>query len=129
MNEIHILERPESIIARTERAFGLREGSILARDQHRSTSTCRNTAMLLMRERGMSYPEIARSIGLKDHTTVMSGVRSITMTMRRDARVQEIVNALRADVSSVHAQPALCAQCARTLHPTSEKATSLRSTK
>jgi chromosomal replication initiation ATPase DnaA len=60
-----------------------------ARCQHRDIVDARHVAMALLRWDGSSYPVIARTLGLLDHTTVMHGVRRV----ERDERLRAIAEA------------------------------------
>ena len=69
------------------------------------TGTCRSdtmararfVAMAMLRQRGLSYPEIARAIGRRDHTTAMHGCRRVAM----DVELQGHMAAVEAGIQLV----------------------------
>ncbi|MCA9646794.1 MAG: chromosomal replication initiator protein DnaA, partial [Myxococcales bacterium] len=55
--------------------FRLTNAELLSKDRHKSVAFARQVAMYLCRQRlRCSYPELGRSFGNRDHTTVMSAV-------------------------------------------------------
>lgn len=59
-------------------ATHVRPSDIDAHDRHQSVALGRHVAMWLCRELlGLSYPEIGRYFGGRDHTTVMAAVKRI----------------------------------------------------
>jgi chromosomal replication initiation ATPase DnaA len=59
--------------------FGLTPIQLIrdGRQQHIDVRVARHVAMWLLHMRGMSYPEVARALGLADHTSCMYGVRQV----------------------------------------------------
>jgi len=68
--------------------FGLEAEGIdaaLSRDRHWSHAAARHVAMWLVRQKTtLSFPEIGREFGNRDHTTVMSGIRRVERALRED---------------------------------------------
>lgn len=87
------------IIFRVAESFGISVGDITGRERTKLLARARHVAMLLLRERGMSYPEIAKAVGRVDHTTVMSGCDSICREIARDSTLRAIVDGLRSVVA------------------------------
>jgi chromosomal replication initiation ATPase DnaA len=56
--------------------FRLEPGAIQSRDRSEPTSTARQLAMTLLRERGHSFPSIAR-VFQRDHATIKHAIRAI----------------------------------------------------
>ena len=72
--------------------YGLAMKELLSDRRHRGVSLPRMVAMYITRERlKLSYPDIGRRFGGKDHTTVISGYRKIQGLMETDEQVQRAV--------------------------------------
>ena len=55
--------------------FHLRSIDLTSKDRHKSVAFARHVAMYLCKQRlKVSFPEIGRAFGNRDHTTVMSAV-------------------------------------------------------
>lgn len=68
----------KDIIARTAGQFGLTPADIVGHDRHKTVALARHIAMYLVRERTtLSFPEIGRLFGNRDHTTAMNGVTKV----------------------------------------------------
>lgn len=85
------------VIARVAKAFGVRVNEIAGRHRGQYSTQPRHVVMLLLREQGMSYPGIARVLGM-DHTSVMHGVKSIQRAANNNPLLSATVNALRAEM-------------------------------
>ena len=58
--------------------------------------TARQVAMyLLSKELGMSTTKIAPEVGVKDHTTVMNGIKKIERDQKNDFRLRDQVEQIR----------------------------------
>ena len=58
--------------------------------------TARQIAMyLLSEELGLSTPKIALEVGVKDHTTVMHGIRKIRNDLKFDFQLREKIEDIR----------------------------------
>ena len=56
----------------------------------------RQIAMFIMREElGMSFPRIAKSLGGKDHTTIMHGVKKINTQVARDSVMSQDIQSIK----------------------------------
>ena len=78
---------PGKIVAEVARARGLTVQEILTRTRKRRIAHARQEAMWELRQRTrLSLPQIAERLNLKDHTTVLWGVRAHE---RRLAEAQE----------------------------------------
>ena len=68
----------------------------MARDRRPAVARARKVAMYLARElTGQSLPEIGRGFGGRDHSTVLSAVRSIDTEVHRDPELAMTVESLR----------------------------------
>lgn len=65
----------EQVQNEVARQCGVSRRELVGKDKHRSLSRARQLAMLICRDAlEMSYPEIGRAFGNRDHTTAMSGI-------------------------------------------------------
>lgn len=82
----------EDIQRATCEFYGLAMKELLSDRRHRGVSLPRMVAMYIARERlKLSYPDIGRRFGGKDHTTVISAYRKIEGLMLTDEQVQRAV--------------------------------------
>ena len=82
----------EDIQKATCEFFGLAMKELLSDRRHRGVSLPRMVAMYITRERlKLSYPDIGRRFGGKDHTTVISGYRKIQALLETDEQIQRAV--------------------------------------
>ncbi len=88
-------DQVERILQAVSRHFGTTVERLVARDRHKSYVFARHIAMHIARETlQMSYPELGQAFG-RDHTTVMSGIRSIKQNARAAAHIGAISEMLR----------------------------------
>ena len=70
--------------------------SCMARDRRPAVARARKVAMYLARElTDQSLPEIGRGFGGRDHSTVLSAVRSVAAEVRRDPELAMAVESLK----------------------------------
>ena len=75
--------------------FHLRSVDLTSKDRHKSVAFARHVAMYLCKQRlKVSFPEIGRAFGNRDHTTVMSAVRKIEAQRDADPQVRAHLEAL-----------------------------------
>jgi chromosomal replication initiator protein len=75
--------------------FHLRSVDLTSKDRHKSVAFARHVAMYLCKQRlKVSFPEIGRAFGNRDHTTVMSAVRKIEAQRDTDPQVRAHLEAL-----------------------------------
>ncbi|MCL2371253.1 chromosomal replication initiator protein DnaA [Candidatus Saccharibacteria bacterium] len=92
---------PEAIIKATATHFHLTAQEITSDSRQKHVLLPRQIAMYIMKtDLSLSFPQISRSLGRKDHTTAMNGVRKINKMITTDhtlrdhiTRIQEVVNA------------------------------------
>jgi len=83
------------ILAIAERTFGLSMSRILQRCRKADLVEARHAIMLVMHEKGFSYAQIAFALKLKDHTTIIHGVRVAQKKQATDMGFSVAVSALR----------------------------------
>jgi chromosomal replication initiator protein len=86
----------EDIQRATAEYYGLTLRELCGERRHRGVSQPRMIAMWMARERlKLSYPDIGRRFGGKDHTTVMSGHKKIAALLPDDEAMQRAVQAIQ----------------------------------
>lgn len=68
---------PARVLGEVSGRFGVSVAEILSKDRHKSIARARHVAAWLLRQTGMSYPEIGRALGKRDHTTAMASVERV----------------------------------------------------
>jgi len=85
-----------TIVQAAADAFEVTPEQLVARDRRPAVARARKVAMYLARElTGQSLPEIGRGFGGRDHSTVLSAVRSIDTEVHRDPELAMTVESLR----------------------------------
>ena len=85
-----------TIVQAAAEAFAVTPEQLVARDRRPAVSRARKVAMYLARElTDQSLPEIGRGFGGRDHSTVLSAVRSIDTEVHRDPELAMTVESLR----------------------------------
>lgn len=86
----------DEILAAVAERFDVTPQELLARDRRPSIALARKIAMRLTRElTDHSLPQIGRHFGGRDHSTVLSAIRSLEADMTRDPTVAALVDSLR----------------------------------
>lgn len=67
--------KPEFIAHEIARQYRVTVPALMGNDRHRYIARVRRVLMAALRATGMSYPEIGRFVGGRDHTTIIAGVR------------------------------------------------------
>ena len=96
--EVAYSRHVEAIIDAVCRQYHITRAALLSRDRHKCVAEARKVAFFLTRAlTSLSYPEMGRAFG-RDHTTVISGVRSVRVDSVGDAHLFELVERLRQEV-------------------------------
>jgi chromosomal replication initiator protein len=86
---------PQLILDETGELFGFTTDEIISKHRQRPLVTARQIAMYVMRElTDLSYPNIARVFGGRDHTTVIHAVEKIGALMSKDRQIYDQVTLL-----------------------------------
>lgn len=82
---------------------GLLPSALLSKARYRSIARPRQIAMLLTRRLcpHLSYPDIGRRLGGRDHTTVLHGVRKVLALMPLDPELKAQVERIEAHLVAV----------------------------
>lgn len=93
---------PDLIIRETCKYFHLPAEDLLGRKRNKEVVRPRQVAMYLLRHEGsMSFPEIGREMGGKDHTTIMHGCKKVEAEMSQDPRLKEDISTIKNKVHSI----------------------------
>ena len=84
------------LVEKASRVTQFRPAAIRGPSRERSVAHVRFALMALAREKGLSTPAIARGLGRKDHTTVLSGLQRAAV-LRNDPDFSALVQALEAE--------------------------------
>ena len=86
---------PEALVRAVAAYYELSTAALESKSRERSITTARQVAMYLARHHtGGSLAEIGRSLGNRDHTTVLHGVQRITGLISTDSRLQAAAEAI-----------------------------------
>ncbi|MFP5577710.1 MAG: chromosomal replication initiator protein DnaA [Acidimicrobiia bacterium] len=93
---------PETILGTTAEYFGYTVEELIGRSRTRPLTTARHVGMYLFRElTDLSFPNIAKEFGGRDHTTVIHAVDRIKTQMKERRQVfqqvQELIQRLKAE--------------------------------
>ena len=87
---------PKKIIDKTARFYEMSVTTMLSKSRVANIKNARQVAMyLLQNELGLSTTKTAMELGMKDHTTVMNGVKRINDEMKLNFKLREDINTLR----------------------------------
>jgi chromosomal replication initiator protein len=86
---------PQLILSETSTLFGFEPEEIISKHRQRPLVTARQISMYVMRElTQLSYPNIARIFGGRDHTTVIHACEKIGGLMSKDRQIYDQVTLL-----------------------------------
>jgi chromosomal replication initiator protein len=87
---------PNEVVERVASTFGIDLERMLSRDRSRDVALPRQIAMYLLREEAhISLPAIGKTLGGRDHTTVMYGCDKIADLLERDDQLRRQVVEIR----------------------------------
>jgi len=100
--------------------LGVTRDAICGKSRDRTTSLARAlTAFLVRKHTSMSFPEIGRALGNKNHTTILMAVRRVEKTLRqegavtwmtssglREVRLRDVLQTLEQDLTPIRRPPA-----------------------
>lgn len=86
---------PDLILRMTAETFGVTVKELKGKKRARTITTPRKVAMFLARSHtGASYPELGTVFGGRDHTTVMSAVRSVEKMLEKGDPIRHRIEAI-----------------------------------
>lgn len=87
---------PKQVVERVAKFYQLTPKEMCSKSRVAHIKNARQVAMyLLSKELGMSTPKIALEVGVKDHTTVMHGVRKIEGDLKLNFALRDQIAAIR----------------------------------
>ena len=87
---------PRNIIDKVAKYYQLTVKEMCGKSRVSNIKTARQVAMfLLSKELGMSTPKIASEVGVKDHTTVMHGVKKIDSDIKFDFVLRDQIDEIK----------------------------------
>lgn len=87
---------PKQVIEKVAKFYNMTPKEMCSKSRVTHIKNARQVAMyLLSNELGMSTPKIAIEIGLKDHTTILHGVKKIKADLKLDFSLRDQIAALR----------------------------------
>jgi len=90
---------PEEVVKSVADAFGIQIDRMLSRDRSREVALPRQIAMYLLREESnISLPLIGKTLGGRDHTTIMYGCDKISDLLERDDHLRRQVIEIRENI-------------------------------
>ena len=92
----HHVVTPREIVEKVAKFYGLTVKEMCSKSRVAHIKTARQVAMYLMqKELGLSTNKIAHEVGVKDHTTVMHGVRKIDADLKQNFPLREQLTTIR----------------------------------
>jgi chromosomal replication initiator protein len=92
---------PELIMTKTADLYGFSIEDLCGKSRRRPLVTARQVGMYVFRElTDMSYPQIAREFGGRDHTTVIHAVEKIRAQMKENRKIYDQVTELSQSIKS-----------------------------
>ena len=87
---------PKIVIEKTAAFYDLTTADLIGPRRDKEIVVPRQVAMYIMREElGISFPRIASSLGGRDHTTIMHGVRKINAELTKNDSVSHEIKTLK----------------------------------
>ncbi|MDP9136098.1 MAG: chromosomal replication initiator protein DnaA [Actinomycetota bacterium] len=91
----------EDVLSATASLFDVTPNQLIARDRRPDVARARKVAIYLARElTGKSLPEIGRRLGGRDHSTILSAVRSLSGDIERDSDLAQTVDKLKRQLAA-----------------------------
>ncbi len=96
LSKTQVRVNAKAVLQKTADYYEISYNDIVGTRRSREIVVPRQIAMFIMREElGMSYPRIAKSLGGKDHTTIMHGVKKITTQLDRDSAMSQEIQSIK----------------------------------
>lgn len=93
---------PELILREVNKYYRIPIEDILGKKRTKEMVLPRQITMYLLRhEVNMSFPEIGREMGGKDHSTIMHGVKKIESELSLNSQIQEDISTIKENIFSI----------------------------
>jgi len=87
------------VVEKVAKYYGLTVVEMTGKSRVANIKTARQVAMyILSKELGMSTTKIAPEVGVKDHTTVMNGIRKIDNDQASNVQLRDQINQIKAAI-------------------------------
>lgn len=91
---------PAELVARVAAGFGLTHADIVGEQRFGLIIDARATAAVLLRERGLSYPNVGKHLGGRDHSSIVNAVRKFPRYQERNRMVAVVYAANRLPIGA-----------------------------
>ncbi len=92
---------PESVVRLVAQQFGITHDELIGSKRNKELVYPRQLAMYLLRnELNLSFPQIARELGGKDHTTIMYGYKKIQKEVPSNSMYQQDISSLKEKIQA-----------------------------
>ena len=96
ISQTQVKVNPKIVLQKTADYFEISYNDIVGVKRSREIVVPRQIAMFIMREElSLSFPRIAKSLGGKDHTTIMHGVNKIRTQSARDSVMSQDIQSIK----------------------------------
>jgi chromosomal replication initiator protein len=96
ISQTQVKVNPKIVLQKTADYFEISYNDIVGTKRSREVVVPRQIAMFIMREElSLSFPRIAKSLGGKDHTTIMHGVNKIRTQSARDSVMSQDIQSIK----------------------------------
>jgi chromosomal replication initiator protein len=96
ISQTQVKVNPKIVLQKTADYFEISYNDIVGTKRSREIVVPRQIAMFIMREElSLSFPRIAKSLGGKDHTTIMHGVSKIRTQSARDSVMSQDIQSIK----------------------------------
>ncbi len=89
---------PKQVIDKVAKYYGLTSKDLLGKSRLKEIKNARNVAIFLLREDGMSTPQLGTEFS-KDHTTIIHSLRVMRKQMMSDFGLRDQINEIRSKLS------------------------------
>ncbi len=87
---------PKQVVEKVAKYYQLTTKEMCGKSRVAHIKTARQVAMyILSKDLGMSTPKIALEVGVKDHTTVMHGIKKIEKDLKLNFSLRDQINAIK----------------------------------
>ena len=91
---------PKTIVGKVSDYYNITPDELCGKSRVSNIKTARQVAMFLMsKDLQMSTPKIALEVGVKDHTTVMHGIKKIDSDMKLNFSLRDEISEIREQLS------------------------------
>lgn len=87
---------PDAVLKAVQNVFNVNPSDIVGRDKHKEVATARQVTMYLMyNDLGLPISRIGRILGGKNHSTILHGIKNISLRINVDSKLRSEVFAAK----------------------------------